>query len=456
MPFALRPSPEKAFLFLALIFGTAFCLITPPFQAIDEEFHFFRACQLSEGAVLSEVVDGKAGHRLPKSIEDAISLTKNLQRRPDKKYGIDTALAELNISLNEKDKNFVPFPNSAVYSPVPYLPQALGIFIGRFFQLQPVFLIFLGRFLNLLAWTLLVYSAIKTAPVLKWFFFTLSLMPMTIFTAASLSADAATIGLAFLLTATALNFARMEKTIGAPEMARLFALTVMLSLSKQIYVVLALIVFLIPSKKFHSKKAYSIFLAGLLILNLAANVTWTFQVKDYLNYENGAAGGEQIRFILENIFSYLWIVSRTFLNELRFYLVSLVGILGWYDTHFPSWFYFSFLLILMLALLFENSGNINFNARQKIILFLVPCSCLLLNYTAIYVTFNPVGSREITGMQGRYFIPLIPMLSLAVISKRPLFSGKLTNAFHGALLILSPLWLVFTCLVLARRFYLPL
>ncbi|MBI5187418.1 MAG: DUF2142 domain-containing protein [Nitrospinae bacterium] len=438
---------------MALIFGTAFCLITPPFQAVDEEFHFFRAYQLSEGAVLSEVVEGKAGHRLPKSIEDSISLTKNLQRHPDKKYGIDTALAEFHIPLNEKDKNFVPFPNSAVYSPVPYLPQAIGIFIGRFFQLPPVFLVFPGRFLNLLAWTLLVYNAIKAAPVLKWFFFALSLMPMTIFTAASLSADAATIGLAFLLTATVLNLVFVKKTISAPEMARLLILTALLSLSKQIYVTLALMVFIVPSEKFKSKKTYFLFMAGLLILNLAVNIAWTFQVKGYLNYENGAAGGEQIRFILQNIFSYLWIVSCTFLNELRFYLVSLVGILGWYDTHFPSWFYFSFLLILLLSLLFENSGDIYFNARQKIILILVPCSCLLLNYTAIYVTFNPVGSQGITGMQGRYFIPLVPMLSLAAVSKRPLFSGKLTTAFHVALLILSPLWLAFTCFVLVQRFY---
>ncbi len=67
-------------------------------------------------------------------------------------------------------------------------------------------IIYLARFANLLLYVLIVYSAIKLTPVHKWVFFLLALMPMTLYEAASLSADSFTIAVSFLLIALFLKF----------------------------------------------------------------------------------------------------------------------------------------------------------------------------------------------------------------------------------------------------------
>ena len=49
--FYLFLTPEKAYLFLGLIFGILFLMITPPFQVPDEPQHFYRAFHVSEGNI---------------------------------------------------------------------------------------------------------------------------------------------------------------------------------------------------------------------------------------------------------------------------------------------------------------------------------------------------------------------------------------------------------------------
>src|SRR4051812_35126073 len=62
-------NPGKFFLAVSLIFGICFILLTPPFQVPDEFSHFFRAWQISEGRILSEKTNNRAGGELPLSLE---------------------------------------------------------------------------------------------------------------------------------------------------------------------------------------------------------------------------------------------------------------------------------------------------------------------------------------------------------------------------------------------------
>ena len=100
----------------------------------------------------------------------------------------------------------MPFVAS-IYSPVAYLPQAAAIAAGRAFGLHPLALMYLGRVANLMVWIALGYAAIRAAPDLGRPLLLLLLMPMSIFQAASLSADATTNGLAALLAAVVWRYA---------------------------------------------------------------------------------------------------------------------------------------------------------------------------------------------------------------------------------------------------------
>jgi len=161
-----------------------------------------------------------------------------------------------------------------------------------------------------------------------------------------------------------------------------------------------------------------------------------------------------MQWIFYECIPYIGIIFRTFFHEMRFYLVSFVGILGWYDTHLHRWFYLLFLILLTLTVLCENNDQFYFSRRQKLFLLLIFCLCLFLSYTALYLTFNPVGSRVIQGMQGRYFIPLMPLLALISVSAKPIFPPGFKRIFLRILTLSSPSWLFYTGLVLIRRYYL--
>ena len=61
-------SVEKKFVYLAIIFGMIIMVLTPPFQAPDENNHFKKAYVISKGNIFPEEQDGKAGFYLPKEM----------------------------------------------------------------------------------------------------------------------------------------------------------------------------------------------------------------------------------------------------------------------------------------------------------------------------------------------------------------------------------------------------
>src|SRR5207244_1763028 len=106
------------------------------------------------------------------------------------------------------------------------------------------------RLANLLAWSALIVAALSLAPGLRWTFVLLSLMPMSLAQAASLSGDAMTMGVCFVFVATVWRFAADERPIGAGRLAALTALAAAVALAKSAYLPLALLVLMIPPAKF--------------------------------------------------------------------------------------------------------------------------------------------------------------------------------------------------------------
>lgn len=198
--FSFFIQPEKAFVTIGLIFGILFLLITPPFQVADETAHFFRSYQVSEGQIVAEKQKNQVGGPLPQSLVDTWQkVSSGIPNNPEIKQKPADIFSLLNLPLKSDNKIFGHFPNTSLYSPIPYLPQAAGMMLGKAFGLSPIILLYLGRIFNLLVWLLLGYISIKITPIFQWVFFLLALTPMSLFQAASLSADAVTNSLSILL-----------------------------------------------------------------------------------------------------------------------------------------------------------------------------------------------------------------------------------------------------------------
>lgn len=409
-------NPQIVFLIIGLIYGIGFVLVTPAFQVPDEYEHFYRALYVSEGHVIPEKLGNVSGVYVPESVkitsdtvnEEWYSFIKDRKNKTD-------LVPLLDLPFNSKNMVFEDISRIAVitYSPVPYLISAFAIDIGKLFNLSPLALMYIGRLANLLAWIFLTYLAIRITPIHKWVFLMLALLPMTLFEAASLSADSFLLGLSFLIIAVLFKFAfdDSKKKIGIKDIYILFILLLLIALAKSNYFLLLFLIFLIPNEKFGTRKKMFL-VTGFLFLAIGTVVgIWYLLTKGlYVPIVPQVSISGQLAYILGDPFRFPYILINTFIDRGTSYQFLFVGNF-WLDVPLPIW-WLGFYLVTMIPVALLDKNKINITRNQK----LISAAIFIFNFIAacaiVYISWTPVGQNVIDGIQGRYFIPILPLLFL--------------------------------------------
>ena len=434
--------PEKIYIVLALIFGLSLVFITPPLQVPDEQDHLNRSYQLTEFNIY------QFDSTVPASLIKLFDTFGRLNFNPLEKTNINEILSQRNVELNPQNRLQLYIPKYIV----PYLPQALGIFIGKMFNGSPLSLLYMGRIFNLLFSIALFFLAIRTAPFFKWILLLLGLMPMTLYLCASLSKDGMVISLSFLLISLFLRFAYdLQKEISTKDLIILFAVSFLVATSRSIYAILIGMFLLIPVGKIGSFKKYIIIFMSLIITAFLATQIETikplFQPKvaasthstmnltlspdllsppvskstpidnlersDRNKTPEGINSIKQRRFILNNPVQYLGIVfDSVFISQRTSHLDSFVGKLGWLNKPLPKWLINFYLLILIITAFFLSNNDIRIGLINKLIIAFIFIAGVIFIETGIYLIWNPVGQNYIQDVQGRYFIPYAPLFFL--------------------------------------------
>ena len=140
-----------------------------------------RSFQISSGVIYGEKYAGESGGWVPASLIETSSVALGtIPGDPDQKFDPGLMSALLEIPIDEQRLQFVGFSPAVLYSPIPYLPQALAIGVGRMLGASPITLMYLARIAALLASISLIYFAIRMTPIFKLGFMLLALMPMTL------------------------------------------------------------------------------------------------------------------------------------------------------------------------------------------------------------------------------------------------------------------------------------
>lgn len=407
--------PENAFAFIAVIYGILFLVITPPFQVADEYNHFYRAFQISEAHIIAERQQNQVGGLLPKSLViTANKVSQNLIFHPENKQNTKNIFSVLSLPLDSYNRVFLHFPNTSLYSPIPYLPQAFGIALGKIMDFSPLLMMYLGRIFNLLVWVWLGFISIKTTPVYKWLIFLLLLTPMSLFQASSLSADPVTNGISLLLVTICLRCA-FEKSKRVPKVAFyiIVLLGMLLAISKQAYIPLIFLYLLIPIKKIRNKKSYFINFIALVLSTIFANAIWSFFIKGLIiplrpDVSNVSAGA-QLMFLLGNPLNLFVVIQNSLSIHGIEYINQFIGVLGWLDTPLPPMYIWFHLIILLLVSLLNNQEKVTISLKQKLIIFMSLSLSFIIIMALVYLSWTPVGKNVIEGVQGRYFIPIAPL-----------------------------------------------
>ena len=210
--------PTKVFMWVAIPVGVLLVAATPPFQVPDEPNHFYRAYQVSDGQIVSQRTSTSVGGQLPQSLSQVTGpVMGNVPFNPDVKQNLDAWAHAFDIPLLPRDRVEVEFPNTALTGPIAYLPQALGIELGRLVGVSTLMLFYWGRIANLLLCVALTVCAIRWLAVRRWTCVLLSLLPMTLFVRSSVSSDGPTLALTMLALAICLQPADLETPRVHPE-----------------------------------------------------------------------------------------------------------------------------------------------------------------------------------------------------------------------------------------------
>jgi uncharacterized membrane protein len=185
---------ETIFLVLAIVLGALYICALPIGSAPDESAHFKRAYEISTGHLLSDKnSDGIGGRLLPDSINTTFSLNIYNSKYRD-------VISLINSTKNNSDFSFQAFANTSLYSPICYIPQVIGILIGRILNLPMVLIAYLSRISNYICWIIIMYFSIKYIPCNKKSFLLIAFLPMSFQSAISCQADCLTNAVAFALT----------------------------------------------------------------------------------------------------------------------------------------------------------------------------------------------------------------------------------------------------------------
>jgi uncharacterized membrane protein len=448
--------PELVFVVLALIAGLSMVIFNGPFQGFDEPNHFYRIYQLGQGQLLAKRIGDRAGGRLPEEIHATVVSFPPLTLRSKMKVDLNNLKTRLKTPPLRRKQIFVEFPNTAINTPVVYLPHVIGIVIGKVFGFSALALMYMGRILGLLCWITILWAAIRVAPAFKWTITLLALTPGPLFLAASLSADTVINVVSILLTAIVLRTAiGHTEIVGLGSRTVIATLCIFLSMAKVVYIPLVGLVMIIPASRFGGLKNKVVYCGAVTAVTAVTAILWGIETKNiYTTYDPfgyGIDAKAQVLVIMSAPWTYVCTIWNTIREQWWIWITMFVGVTSNGFVQLPFWIHKTYPLVLLGVAFLDNREANSLDSQRKVWIAILCSIVLLLVMTALYVTWNEPRAPVIQGIQGRYLIPvLLPALLLLYNRVFP-FRKKLPLGAGVALY--SAVVLGITCLKLYIRYY---
>ena len=403
---------ENIFLMIAPLACVFFLVTMPTFKNHDEYYHWLKAYEVSQGTLMTPQEDGVQGSMMPEGVSKVF---------PTNWTAIDyqTMKQLLSVKLNEDNKGILNPETAAVYSFVQYIPQATGIALARLVTDNVYLITYGGRIVNMIFALLVLYFAIKLMPFGKKLLLIPAMIPIAIEGFTSLSPDAMTISVAFFYIAYILHLAFEKKEqLGIKEKGILLISSIVIALCKIVYIPLVLLMFIIPKEKFKNKQKMKP-LIMIVAIACIINLIWLGFSSTYLRYFREGDSALQVKTVLMHPIEYIQNCLYTLvLNGDQYILTMFGGELGWGElvnvhTAVP---YILFVLFIWITLTDQTIKD-RFKLDQKIMIALTILAVGGLIFTSLFVQWTTCGSDSIAGIQGRYFIPILPLLMLLVGSQ---------------------------------------
>jgi uncharacterized membrane protein len=425
--------PVAAFIAMSMLFGTLMVLATPPLRGPDETAHFLRAYGVAQGDIVPSLRDdqGRKGVLLPPRLHDGFEFFEAV-RVKEKPAGFGyravfkSYLSRPSAVAPDSPPRFVPYAGSEGYSPVAYLPQTAAALIARGLDLEFLATLYLMRFAGLAALTALIAFAVAMAPQLAWAMIAIAMLPGALYGRSVINADGCALAAAMVVTALWLRgiaFAQFHIPGRQAFWLMVCALTKPTNLA---FVLLELSALLGPLRRWRM-------LALTTMPAIAITVFWTLRSgADTAAWRMVELTGQQpvtfdaaarLRYLLEDPLHFpaavLHAVRGIDLGELW---RQVIGVLGLFDTVLQAWVYPTVSALLLATFFMRLRLPQAARWRVAVVAAITTLAYTATVYLICYVSFTPLNADTVWGVQGRYFIPILPLVAIvlaAIVDRAP-------------------------------------
>ena len=391
---------------VALLAGLLYAAVTPPDRVPDEMGHFLRAVAMAEGNFFPPIGYVSPGH----GFAGGIWMFRHRMEKLDTaaKFTLEDVRAAYALPLDREKRAGIEFP--AWYSPVPYAVPAAIAFVGMQTGWKPFWIFYIGRIANLLACLAIAFVAMRMIRNRAAVAAAVLLLPMTLYELASWSADAMTISVALLLTCLLVRNMEADGVVTTREVAWIAAVAFVMGLCKPAYFLLVVPVLAIPTVRFGEKRrrafaTIAIVAAMMLgtLLAVAAARKGQYNPRAQLPVDPG----QQLRCVIDDPVRFAGVFLRDMRDNGRFYLEETAGRLGLMNVKLPDALIVAEWIVLLWAALMCGVRWTK-AARASAI---VACIAMIGGISlAQYLVWSIICGDAIEGIQGRYFLPLLPLL----------------------------------------------
>lgn len=434
---------NKIFVLMASATGIITSILIPLYQVPDEQTHI---------NMIYEERNIKA------EFQNSISkLTgaENVATNSEKKVKISKYF---DLDNRIHIKNNLNFPKITL---IRHLPQSVGMIIGELLHL-PVFMYSMICELFALAFYIFICNiALKKIPIKKNMMMMIMLLPVAIQQMSSFSYDVVLNSFCFLLIAYILELKYNNEIITNKTVLKLLLILIVIAICKIPYVLLGLLIFILPIKnvkltffknELTYKKVKEKISKHKLISTILISILIIFILLLFIKILLKIDIGRVLIASVINLKNTMVLYKKTLNIYALYYLDTISGNLGWFDTKFPIllqiYIYISLFVVVFYKSKKEELSKSFLKSKDIIIFYAVAILLIYIIILSMFewtlmcsnvINYNALSVSDyanyfkilpyIGGVQGRYFLPVLPLILL------PLNSKKITNFVNK----LSPL-----------------
>lgn len=296
-----------------------------------------------------------------------------------------------------------------------YLPNVIGMVIGRGLNMGAYPMLYLAKIVGFIAYIMTCYLAIKVTPILKNVFSFAAALPVCVYHATGITYD--TIAFSASLVMSAYIFLWWERPLRLKEWIFLAVSVIFVGGCKGgVYLPLIMLMALVPWKRWNFSWKKGIALGIFLVFGVAVFcvkygsilISSMGSVEEFVDPAMKYGAG----YCFKHPIAFAKMFMETMFIRGDAYLGHILGDrTAWTQAHVEWFIIIPFLLLLLGAgIRKENEPELTDKVKKIFVALLliaefVGMHIVLMSDTKIY-------SSYIYGVQGRYFLPLVPLIVL--------------------------------------------